>query len=64
MNDTYMRFYEHEFYKKNKIVRDKVEKYFLQGKEYNFCWFNGRARRFYNSVIIQFIDRCKEGKEK
>lgn len=63
MDDTYMRFYEHEFYKKNKIVRDKVEQYFLQGKEYNFHWFNGRARIFYNSVIIEFIDRCKEGKE-
>jgi len=64
MDDTYMRFYEHEFYKKNKIVRGKVEEYFLQGKEYNFYWFNRQARLFYNSVIIEFIDRCKEGKEK
>ncbi|WP_242388344.1 hypothetical protein [Kosakonia cowanii] len=64
MDNTYMRFYEHDFYKKNKIVRDKVEKYFLQGKEYNFKKLSEQARVFYNNVIIEFIDKCKEEKEK
>lgn len=64
MDNTYMRFYEHEFYKKNKIVRDKVEQYFLRGKECNFDNLSKEARAFYNDVIIEFIDRSKEGKEK
>ena len=64
MVNTYMRFYEHDFYKKNKIVRDKVEQYFLQGKEYNFKKLSEQARVFYNNVIIEFIDKCKEEKEK
>ncbi|EAA6459342.1 hypothetical protein DRD79_24440 [Salmonella enterica subsp. enterica] len=58
-----MDFYNHEFYKNNKIIRDKIEQYFYGSRDYNFKKLKKAEKDFFNSVLIEFIDECKRERE-
>jgi hypothetical protein len=45
-----MDFYNHEFYKNNKIIRDKIEQYFYGSRDYNFKKLKKAEKDFFNSL--------------
>ncbi|HDS2391847.1 TPA: hypothetical protein QIC81_005010 [Escherichia coli] len=58
-----MLFYEHSLYKRKKIIRDKIKKYFPVSHDENFkplAKKKSPSSDFINSCIIDFIESCKE----
>lgn len=58
-----MLFYEHDLYKRKKIIRDKVKKYFPMSHDEKFKPLIKKTPSysdFINSCIIDFIESCKD----
>jgi len=57
-----MLFYEHDLYKRKKIVRDKIKQYFEMSDDRKFKILkkeNPAAASFINSCIMEFIEFCE-----
>lgn len=53
-----MRYYDHEQYKKYKIIRDNINKYFMITENYNNI--KKEDREFLDSILIDYIEDVAE----